>query len=80
MLYDAIAPLLPGVQKPARYTGGEVNMVKKNPEAACVRPGSQGSKNDEKNKGFQNSSADVRSAFSALLLQQREVFRFEKGK
>ena len=37
MLYDAIAPLLPGVQKPARYTGGEVNMVKKNPEAVRVR-------------------------------------------
>ncbi|MGI5883733.1 MAG: TIGR03960 family B12-binding radical SAM protein [Candidatus Spyradocola sp.] len=37
MLYDAIAPLLSGVQKPARYTGGEVNMVKKNPEDVRVR-------------------------------------------
>ena len=37
MLYDAIAPLLPSVQKPARYTGGEVNMAKKDPKNVRVR-------------------------------------------
>lgn len=37
MLYDRIAPLLPRVQKPARYTGGEVNMVVKDPAKMDVR-------------------------------------------
>lgn len=37
MLYDAIEPLLSGVQKPARYTGGEVNMIQKDPKRAEVR-------------------------------------------
>lgn len=37
MLYDKIEPLLAGVSKPARYTGGEVNMVKKNPADMDVR-------------------------------------------
>ena len=35
MLYDQLEPLLAGVQKPARYTGGEVNMVSKDPAKAC---------------------------------------------
>ena len=29
--------ILPGVQKPARYTGGEYNEIKKNPEDVRVR-------------------------------------------
>ena len=37
MLYDQLEPLLAGVQKPARYTGGEVNMVSKDPAKADVR-------------------------------------------
>lgn len=37
MLYDKIEPLLPSVQKPARYTGGEVNMIKKDPKDVDVR-------------------------------------------
>lgn len=37
MLYDQLEPLLAGVQKPARYTGGEVNMVSKDPAKVDVR-------------------------------------------
>ena len=37
MLYDRIEPLLAGVSKPARYTGGEVNMVKKELDGIDVR-------------------------------------------
>jgi len=37
MLYDKIEPLLAGVSKPARYTGGEVNMVKKELDGIDVR-------------------------------------------
>ncbi len=35
----AIEKILKRVEKPARYTGGEVNMVRKNPEKADVRMG-----------------------------------------
>ena len=37
MLYDKIEPLLPRVQKPARYTGGEVNMCEKDLSSIDVR-------------------------------------------
>ena len=37
MLYDAIAPLLPGVQKPARYVGGEYNQIVKRKQDIDVR-------------------------------------------
>ncbi len=37
LLYDAIRPLLPQVQKPARYTGGEVNMTVKDPAKMDIR-------------------------------------------
>ena len=37
MLYDRIEPLLAGVSKPARYTGGEVNMIGKDPaRMSCI--------------------------------------------
>ena len=37
MLYNKIEPLLAGVSKPARYTGGEVNMVSKELSGIDVR-------------------------------------------
>ncbi|MGI6199320.1 MAG: TIGR03960 family B12-binding radical SAM protein [Christensenellales bacterium] len=35
-VYEQVEPLLSGVEKPARYTGGEVNAVRKDPEAVAV--------------------------------------------
>jgi len=37
LLYEKILPLLPLVQKPSRYTGGEVNMAIKDPAKMDVR-------------------------------------------